>query len=197
VQIRFARLARTAVVGAIATLAVAAPASASSPCSAPPTSKAFLPWGDLNDYFLAPGGDFESTSGWTFSGGAKLVSGSEPFMATRRLGRSSLSLPAGSAAVSPMLCLTPDNPLLRFFARTARSGASLRGEAIVSEPTSQVIGLGSVGGTLLWAPVPPMSSGVNDVLWDADGKVSLQLRFTADSGNWQIDDLFVDPQKRG
>jgi hypothetical protein len=54
-----------------------------------------------------------------------------------------------------------------------------------------------VDGTLPWAAANPMASGVNDVLWAADKKVSLQLRFTAESGSWQIDDLFVDPQKRG
>jgi hypothetical protein len=199
VQTRIARLARTAAVAAIASLAVAAPASAaSSGCSAPPVSRAFLPWGDLNDYFLAHGGDFESTSGWTFRGGAKLVSGSEPFVATGKPGKTSLSMPEGSVAVSPVLCLTPDNPSIRFFAKAAQGGAaSLRGEAVVSKPTSQVIGLGTVGGTVPWSAVEPMASGVNDVLWDADKKVSLQIRFTAGSGAWQIDDLFVDPQKRG
>jgi hypothetical protein len=198
VQTRIARLARTAAVAVIASLAVAAPASAAtSGCSTPPVGQAFLPWGDLNDYFLAQGGDFESTSGWTFSGGARLVDGSEPFAATGRLGKSSLSMPEGSVALSPVLCLTPDNPLIRFFARAQDPSASLRGDALVSKPTSQVIGLGAVDGTLLWSAAKPMASGVNDVLWDADKKVSLRLRFTADDGDWQIDDLFVDPQKRG
>jgi hypothetical protein len=199
VQTRIARRARTAAVAAIASLALAAPASAaSSSCSTPPPSKAFLPWGDLNDYFLAPGGDFESTSGWTFSGGAKLVTGSEPFLATGRLGKRSLSLPTGGVALSPVLCLTPDNPTLRFFAKSAQgAAASLRGEAVVVKPSAQVIGLGAVDGTLLWAAAEPMASGVNHVLWDADGTVSLRLRFTAERGSWQIDDLFVDPQKRG
>jgi hypothetical protein len=199
VQNRIARLARTAVVAAIASLAVAAPASASSSsCSAPPTSKAFLPWGDANDYVLAQGGDFESTSGWTFSGGAKLVSGSEPYGASGKLGKTSLSMPTGSVAVSPVLCLTPDNPTLRFFAKAVQgNAASLRGEAVVSKPTTQVIGLGAVNGTVAWSPVKPMASGVNDILWNADKKVSMQIRVTADYGSWQIDDLFVDPQKRG
>jgi hypothetical protein len=186
-------------VAAIASLAVAAPASAaSSGCSTPPVGKAFELWGDPNDYFLAQGGDFESTSGWTFSGGAKLVSGSEPWAATGKLGKSSLSMPVGSVALSPVLCLAPDNPSIRFFAKSAQGrAASLRGEAVVSKPTSQVIGLGAVDGTLLWAAAKPMASGVNDVLLDSDKKVSLQIRFTAASGGWQIDDLFVDPQKRG
>ena len=195
---RIARLARTAGVAAIASIAVAAPASAaSSGCSAPPVSTAFLPWGDQNDYFLAQGGDFESTSGWTFSGGAKLVSGSEPFVATGKPGKMSLSMPKGSVALSPGLCLTPDNPSIRFFAKAQGDAATLRGEAVVTKPSSQVIGLGAVNGTSAWSPVEPMVSGVNDVLWDADKKVSLKIRFTADSGDWQIDDLFVDPQKRG
>jgi len=29
------------------------------------------------------------------------------------------------------------------------------------------------------------------------GTVSVRLRFTADYGNWQIDDIFVDPRKMG
>jgi hypothetical protein len=199
VQTRIARLARMAAVATIASLAVAAPASASaSGCSSPPVSKAFLPWGDLNDYFLAQGGDFESTGGWTFRGGARLVSGSEPFAATGKAGKTSLSMPAGSVALSPVLCLTPDNPSIRFFAKAAQGRAALlRGEAVVTKPTSQVIGLGAVEGTLLWSAAKPMASGVDDVGWDGDKKVSLQIRFTASSGSWQIDDLFVDPQKRG
>jgi hypothetical protein len=199
VHIRIARPARTAAVAVIASLALAAPAAASSSgCSSPPVSKAFLPWGDLNDYFLAQGGDFESTGGWTFSGGARLVSGSEPFGATGKPGKTSLSMPDGSVALSPALCLTPDNPSIRFFARAAQGrGASLRGEAVVIKPAAQVIGLGTVEGTVPWSPAEPMASGVGDVLSDPGRKLSLQLRFTADRGTWQIDDLFVDPQKRG
>ncbi len=125
------------------------------------------------------------------------MSGSEPFVATGKPGKMSLSMPKGSVALSPGLCLTPDNPSIRFFAKVQGDAASLRGEAVVTKPSSQVIGLGAVNGTPAWSAVEPMASGVNNVLWDADKKVSLQIRFTADSGNWQIDDLFVDPQKRG
>jgi hypothetical protein len=195
---RIARSARLAAVAAIASLAVAAPASADpSACSAPPATSPFLPWGDPNDYFLAPGGDFESKAGWTFTGGAQLVAGSEPFAASGRLGKRSLSLPPGSTALSPVLCLTPENASIRFFAKAVGGDdASLRGAAIISRSGRQVVALGAVGGTDDWAPAEPMASGVAEAAW-THGRTAVQLRFTADSGAWQIDDLFVDPQKRG
>jgi hypothetical protein len=188
-----------AVAGIIASLALAAPASAApSSCSTPPSTRPFALWGDANPYFLAKGGDFESTSGWSLSGGARLVAGSEPWAATGRLGRSSLSLPAGAAALSPVLCLTPDNPTVRFFQRVPQGpAAALRADAIVVKASPQVIGLGAVRGTVAWSPSAVLASGVNDVLWNAKGTVRLRLRFTAVAGSWTVDDLFVDPQKRG
>jgi hypothetical protein len=200
-------IAGTAVLAAIASLAVAGPAvaapagaatSMASPCSSPPTSQVFRPWGDLNDYFLAHGGDFESTGGWRLNGGARLVGGSEPFNATGKAGKTSLSLPTGATAVSPPMCMTPDHPTLRFFQKAVQGrAASLRLEALVGKPSTQVIGLGAANGTTAWAPSPVLSSGVSNLPVDASGRVTLQFRFTADYGTWQVDDLFVDPRKSG
>src|ERR1700684_4075031 len=65
----------------------AAPAQAAlistSACSDATLSQPFLQWGDSSSYELVPGGDFEgSLSGWTLSGGAQRVAGSEPYGAT-------------------------------------------------------------------------------------------------------------------
>jgi hypothetical protein len=183
----------------LAALALAAPASAaaSTASCAGATSQPFLPWGDANLYTLAPGGDLESASGWTLSRGAALVKGSEPFKATGKLGAYSLSLPTGAVAVSPPVCLTINHPTFRFFEKaTQGNSASLRAEALADSPT-QVVGLGAVNGTTAWAPAAPLSTGASDLLLGATGSISVRLRFTADYGSWQIDDVFVDPRKMG
>ncbi len=188
------RLAGSLLAGALAALALASPANAAT--CAGKSSQPFSPWGDFNFYELAPNGTLESTNGWTLTGGAKLVSGSEPFAVTGRLGRYSLSIPAGATATSPAMCIDDARPTFRFFARAAQgSAASLRAEAIVERP-SQYAALGSVSGSTAWAPVAPMSTGANTLLLDSKGTVAVRLRFTA-TGDWQIDDLFVDPRKMG
>ena len=191
---RLIRLAGTGFAGLIAALALAAPASAAT--CAGKSSQPFSPWGDFNLYELAPNGTLESTNGWTLTGGAKLVKGSEPFAVTGRLGQYSLSIPAGATATSPAMCIDEARPTFRFFGRAPQgAAASLSAEAIVERP-SQRAALGSVHGTVAWAPVAPMDTGAAGLLINGKGSVAVRLRFTA-TGDWQIDDLFVDPRKMG
>jgi hypothetical protein len=188
-------LASGMLAGALAALALAAPANAAT--CAGKTSQPFAPWGDFNFYELAPNGTLESTNGWTLTGGAKLVKGSEPFAVTGRLGQYSLSIPAGATASSPVMCLDEARPTFRFFARAAEgAAASLSAEALADKP-AQVAALGSVAGTTEWAPVAPLSTGASGLLIDRKGTVPVRLRFVADQGEWQIDDVFVDPRKMG
>ena len=187
-------LAGTLLAGALAALALAAPANAAT--CAGKSSQPFSPWGDFNFYELAPNGTLESTNGWTLTGGAKLVKGSEPFAVTGRLGQYSLSIPAGATATSPAMCIDAVRPTFRFFGRAAQgSAASLRAEAIVERP-SQYAALGSVSGSTAWAPVAPMDTGSASLLIGGKGTVAVRLRFSA-TGDWQIDDVFVDPRKMG
>lgn len=187
-------LAGSLLAGALAALAVAAPANAAT--CAGKSSQPFSPWGDFNFYELAPNGTLESTNGWTLTGGAKLVKGSEPFAVTGRLGQYSLSIPAGATATSPAMCIDEVRPTFRFFGRSAQgASASLRAEAIVERP-AQYASLGSVSGSTAWAPVAPMDTGAASLLIGGKGSVAVRLRFSA-TGDWQIDDLFVDPRKMG
>jgi hypothetical protein len=180
--------------GTLAALIVAAPASAA--VCAGKSSQPFTPWGDFNFYELAPNGTLESTNGWTLTGGAKLVKGSEPFAVTGRLGQYSLSIPAGATATSPAMCIDAVRPTFRFFGKAVQgTAASLRAEAIADRP-SQYAALGSASGSVAWAPVAPMDTGAASLLLDGKGSVAVRLRFTA-TGDWQIDDLFVDPRKMG
>src|SRR5437868_15399019 len=85
-------------------------------CDNSALSQPFAQWGDSNQYKLVPGGDFEgSLSGWTLSGGARLATGSEPFGATGKLGKSSVYLPAGASVTSPYTCVDAAYPMFRLF----------------------------------------------------------------------------------
>jgi hypothetical protein len=190
---RILHLAGTLLAGALAALALAAPANAAT--CAGKSGQPFLPWGDANFYELAPNGTLESTNGWTLSGGARLVSGSEPFAVTGRLGRYSLAIPAGGVAISPAMCLDEARPTFRFFARSA-AGALLHAEALAEKP-AQVADLGYASATTAWGPVAPMATGASGLLVDRKGTVAVRLRFSAAGGDFQIDDVFVDPRKMG
>ena len=193
-SIRLVRLAGTGLAGLIAALAIAAPASAAT--CAGKSSQPFTPWGDFNFYEPAPNGTLESTNGWTLTGGAMLVKGSEPFAVTGRLGQYSLSIPAGATATSPVMCIDEARPTFRFFGKAVQgAAASLRAEALAERP-SQYAALGSVPGSAAWAPVAPMATGAAGLLLDGKGTAAVRLRFTA-TGDWQIDDLYIDPRKMG
>src|SRR4051794_10981916 len=114
---RIVRAAGAAFAVAAVSTAVSAPAQAgiltksATDCGDPVISQAFKPWGDPSSY--KPVDDFESgADGWTLSGGAKVVAGD----ATPKIGaageRYSLSLPSGSTAVSPPVCVGIHEPTL-------------------------------------------------------------------------------------
>ncbi len=181
---------------ALTSALLAAPA-ASAACPDKPVSQPFKPWGDTNDYFLVAGGDFEASAGWTLAGGAARVPGSEPYGVTGRVGTASLALPTGASAVSPVVCVSLSHPTFRFFHRAIQgNSASLRVEAIATQPT-RIVGLGAVNGTTAWAPSVPMTTGAASFLYGSADSVDVRFRFTADYGNWTIDDVHVDPWRRG
>lgn len=196
-------LVLTAALGALS--ATTAPAHAALGVACPdPTTQAFAPWNDYAAYSYAPNGGFESgSSGWSLSGGAKVVLGNSPFYTHGKGERYSLSLPAGSSATSPPMCISLFSSKMRFFA--ANSGLS------TSRLKVQVIYRGGVGGILslvtktlglsdfgyvtagrAWQPSPEigMLSGTLPLL-----TTSVQFRFVpADStGAWLVDDVYLDP----
>lgn len=86
----------------------------SSACTPLPTTKAFSRVdGDSADYSPAPDGGFEAGGkGWTFTNGAKVVSGNENLGVYS--GRKSLMMPLTSTATSPAFCIDETNPHFRF-----------------------------------------------------------------------------------
>lgn len=204
-------LLRRGLPGLLAALALAAvPAAASADglnvglngCEAQPTSRPFAGWLDATNYVLAPGGSFEgSLDGWKLSGGAKVVAGSEPFAVHGADEDSALSLPSGSSATTPAVCVNVLDSTMRFFA--ANDGGLLSAMSISMlyyPPTGGVVTLPlgvNVGGKA-WAPSLPTLITANLLGVLNGGKASVAFRFTPIGlgAKWRIDDVYVDPMAR-
>ena len=127
-----------------------------------PSERPFLRWLDPIPYYLAENGGFESgASGWTLSGGAKVVSGNEPFYLNSKSDRFSLSLPAGATATSPWTCASIDGLVARLVAVASGSPlGTLQVELLYRNGSGQ---FKSVGISLIlaglhrsWAPTLPI-----------------------------------------
>jgi hypothetical protein len=80
-------------------------------CSFGAPGQVFLPWGDPADYSLVPQGDLSDTSGWSLKN-VGIAPDHDPFTP----GSTSLLLARGdSEAVTPVMCVSLDNPTLRLF----------------------------------------------------------------------------------
>jgi hypothetical protein len=176
-----------------------ADSAGSSGCQDQQLSQPFLPWGDAGQYELAPNGDFESgLDGWSVTGGAGLVSGAEPWQVTDANETQSLDLPAGSSASSPATCIDADDPEIRLFAVNNGDPSSLLSVGVsfttllgiqVSLPIDAI----SSDGT--WQPSPQILIIVNAL--SLASTTPVQFTFTPiGAGDWQIDDLYVDPWGR-
>jgi hypothetical protein len=185
-----------------ALLALAVFAGSAQACSYSNPEKVFGPWGDQRHYVLAPDGGFEAGgTGWGLSGGATTVAGNESFYLNDTADQRSLSLPAGSSAVSPPICMSLDTPIFRLLARnTGDPSAGLRVEA-----TYKLLGLvrtktvSTVKAGPIWTPSQQMSTVLT--LSTVVGTLipsAIQIKITpvGSGGQWQVDDLYIDPFAR-
>lgn len=181
---------------------LAAFAATAQACDYRGAEQVFRPWGDNKFYVLAPDGGFEAGgAGWSLSGGAATVEGNESFYLNDAADRRSLSLPAGSSAVSPPICMSLDTPIFRLLARnTGDPSAGLRVEAsykllgLVRTKTVSTVKAGSS-----WAPSQQMStvltlSTVIGVL--IPSAIQIKITPVGSGGQWQVDDLYIDPFSR-
>ena len=180
-----------AALAASPSLASAATTTAAN-CTMPTLSTPFASFGDGSQYALVPGEALNSFTGtgWTLTGGAKIV-------ATTLYGGTTtgsvLDLPAGSKAVSPLMCVDNDFPSVRTMIRqlTGRVGVT-------------------VEATLAGASTPISSGTIHAQTpgsWGLSGQFHTQLanqtgwqlvQFTllpgGTSGESQIYNLYVDPR---
>ena len=134
---------------------------------------------------------FESgTNGWSLSGGAYVGSGNEPWY-TNGWGSRSLTLPPGASATSPSFCINLLDPAVRMFTRGS-NGGTLQIQVVFRGLTGNITGIFNYddeNGSGAWSPSDRVSSQLALPLLTS----SAQIRVTAASGTWQVDDAFVDP----
>jgi hypothetical protein len=197
----FSPVKMVALIGIAALTVVLATTSSAQACSYSGTAQVFGPWGDSHHYVLAPDGGFESGgSGWSLQG-AGAVAGNESYYLNGAADSRSLSLPAGSKAVSPPICMSLDTPIFRMLARNSGDPSSrLRVEAVyklLGLVRTKAISTVTAGSS--WAPTQQMSTVLS--LATIVGTLipsSIQIHITPldSKGVWQVDDLYIDPFAR-
>jgi hypothetical protein len=187
---------------AAALLALAAFAAPAQGCSSTGAAPVFSQWGDQRAYVLAPDGGFEAGGqGWHLADGARVVAGNESYDLHGAEDRRSLSLPAGSYAGSPPICMAIDTPVFRMVARNTGDPSSkllvTARYSLLGVLRTQTVGTVTAGSS--WTPTDPQSTVLTlSTIVGTLVPSSIEVRLTPlDSiGNWQVDDLYVDPFAR-
>jgi hypothetical protein len=188
------------VAACFALLVAAHPAAAdTTPCPTLPSSPVFAPLGDSANYSAVPGGSFEGDmSGWSLTG-ASVAPGNEPWSVDGLGDANSLKLAPGATAVSPLVCVSANQPTWRFFAHAADSATTTQLHVYVQFSDKY-------GHTIRIPAAAPFKGG-SYTSWEATpalllGKYlpkgfSVQVQFVfspaANGGAWSVDDVFVDP----
>jgi hypothetical protein len=171
---------------------VVSPSDTPSVCETT-VSQPFARWGDSSSYVLVPGGSFESGSpDWALSGGARIVSGNEPFYVHSKNDKYSLYMPAGSSVTTPPMCFAPGDWKLRFFA----TGGTVRVKVVVKSLLGvlSVLDAGTVSSGGTWQPSPELKLYLTN-LGAVLATDSISLRLVAGSSSVRIDDAYLDPWK--
>jgi hypothetical protein len=178
---------------------------ASAPsCDAQALNKTFLPWLDIADYTALSGGDFEgSMSGWSLTNGAAVASGNESFSVGGSDDANSLSLRSGSSATSAPICVGLTHPTVRFFVKRRSTGllatlATVRVDVLfeLADGTVASLPMGTVLGNSNWQPTLPIVVAANLLPLLPGDTTPIAFRFTAQGGDFSIDDVWVDPYAR-
>ncbi len=173
-------------------------------CGTPQDSQAFLAWGDPAEYFLAPDGNFaNSAASWRLSGGAGAVAGGDGYsLGPNAPSTQSLALPSASSATTPQICVGVNSPTVRFMAQnTGAVTSTLKVSATVDTTTglNLTIPIADISATGAWSPTPVLAVVANLLPLLPGNETPITFTFTPQGrgGNWQIDDLYVDPWTRG
>jgi hypothetical protein len=161
------------------------------------TTNPFTPWGDASSYCAFPNLGFESgITGWTLNGNASVVATNEPWHVSGP-GTHALQLGPGASALSSPLPVNLLDPYLRFFAHSVSANGSLNVQVYFRGLTGNLTGLLNFGslspsGYASWQPTSKVLSALALPLLTST--VQVQITSQAKSGNWQVDDAYLDPR---
>jgi hypothetical protein len=187
----------------VPTVANAATRTATDPCGYGASSKVFKNWNDNKSYVLTPNGGFESADpAWTLENSAAVVEGNDALLLGAATDHQSLSLPAGSSATSPVTCIASGQPTFRFAARASGGDkqSRLKVELLYTgkKGAKRSAVVGKLRGGDAWAPTKKLAVRLGRV--KTHGKLkwaNVTFRFTPIGvGDWQVDDLYLDPRAR-
>jgi hypothetical protein len=155
----------------------------------------FGQFGDQNTYFPFPNNGFEGGStGWVLNR-SSVGRGNEPWFVNGP-GSSSLTVPPHGAAGSPLVCIGLLDPFWRMFARAAGANGPLHVQVVFYGATGNLTGLVNFDDLpaaryASWSPTTRIRSLL--ALPALTKYAQLRVASGASRGNWQIDDVFVDP----
>lgn len=164
------------------------------PCGS--TSYPFKAWADPAAYCSFPNLGFESGSTkWTLGGRASVVAGNEPWHVSGS-GTHALQLGPGASATSSTLPVNLLDPWVRLFAHSVGANGSLRVQVQFRGLLGNLTGLLNVGSLSAgsytsWQPTQRVLSALALPLLTTSAQVVITS--TATSGNWQVDDVYLDP----
>lgn len=162
-------------------------------CNAPALSQAYSWALDTNWYAAVPGVTWDgfSTSGWTLSGGAKVMADT---LADGKKGNV-LYMPSGSKAVTPQLCISNSYPFGR---SEMRNLAGTQGVSIsVSYYGSKGWGANQASGSMtgvstVWSLPGPFSIPLSPVTGWQYAKFTLTA--LGSNSKYEISNLYIDPR---
>jgi hypothetical protein len=158
----------------------------------------FTAWDDTLDYFLAPDGDFSAgAADWDLAG-ATVVEENEPWNVHGSETAAAVQIDSGSSATSPWICVGLDDPTMRFFAHsTGDAAGTLDVEVLYTDGdgNGQALTIGTITGdsAVEWTPVTPLPITANTY------EMTVAFRFTpqGSDSSWLIDDVYIDPYRKG
>jgi hypothetical protein len=173
-------------------------------CTAPQDAQVFLPWSDSSEYFMAPDGNFANSAvSWSLSGGAAAVAGGDGYtLGAGAPSTQSLALPQGSSATTPAICVGIGEPTFRLFAENSGSAASTLAVSVTvvtSLGADVTLPVADISATSSWSPTPvePILASLLPLLPGNLTPITLTFTPQGRGGNWEIDDVYVDPWTRG
>jgi len=191
-------MARQAIVSALtvigALLLAPSALAGTGPCpDQAPNENPFVDWDDAGNYFLAPGGDFDSGPSWALEGGAQLAPGLGPDG-----WGSSLAIPPSGSATSPPICVAPGYTHGRMFGQATEKPGRDRARVTVdvlygARESSERLRLQED-----WDATRSFDFAERAFELDPETQTGeIRLRLTADGpGTAVLDGVYIDPKMR-